>query len=116
MHLRCVAQYRRPSRIQLRPQRDADLQLGGELVERLPYHLLDMDRHPLAHSAATEDEHAVDNRAAALAGDQDALEVTMEAAVIDHVAHGHLTKAEDRAQDVVEVVRDTARERPHGLK
>ena len=75
-----------------------------------------MDRNALPDRAAAEGEHAVDQRAAALARHDDAVEVTREAAALWRIAQCDLAVAEDRAQDVVEVVRDAAGERAHRLQ
>ena len=75
-----------------------------------------MDRYAFADAAAAESEDAVDERAAALSGGHDAVQVAVQPRAAPRVAHRHLAVAEDRSEDVVEVVRDAAGKRAHRLQ
>src|SRR5499427_10804743 len=70
----------------------------------------------LAEPAAAERENPIDQRTTALACGHDAIEVASQPAAPGCVAQRHLAIAEDRAENVVEVVRDPAGERAHRLQ
>jgi hypothetical protein len=70
----------------------------------------------LADAALAEGEHALDERPPALAGGEDVVQVAAQPRAGRRVAQRHLAVAEDRAEDIVEVVRDAAGERAHGLE
>ncbi len=90
---------------------------GGNLAannsQRLAHDVLDLHGDALAHAAAAERENSIDQRPAALAGDHDAFQIAAQPASRGHVAQRHLPVAQDRAEQIVEVVRDAAGERAH---
>src|SRR5215510_6726406 len=91
-------------------------QLRLQQIERLAHHLFHGHGDALAHPAAAEREYAIDQQATALTRGHNAVEVAAQAAALGRIAQRHLAVAEDRPQDVVEVVRDAAGERAHRLQ
>src|SRR5262245_15925869 len=116
MHLGGIAEHRRVPRAHSRHDGHVRGETRGDLVERLAHDRLDVHREALADAAPAEREDAVDERAAALAGGHHAVQVAAQARALLRIAHRHLAVAEDRAEDIVEVVRDAAGERADRLQ
>src|ERR1700730_6437596 len=85
---------------------------GGDLAANNPS-VSCVPRDPLADSAAAEGEDSIHERATALACDHDAVQVATQSASCGRVTQRHLTIAQDGSEEIVEVVRDAAGERPH---
>jgi len=69
-----------------------------------------VDRQTLADAAPAEGQQALDEGSAALAGDHYVAHVARKPTTCGGIAQRHFAVAKDGAQDVVEVVRDAARE------
>jgi hypothetical protein len=79
--------------------------------ERFPHAPFDMHGDTFADSAAAESEDAFDQRVAALAGDHDVFDIVAQGTAGAGVAQRHLSVTQYDAEEIVEVVRDAARER-----
>src|SRR5262249_49278742 len=80
------------------------------------HHRFDVHRNSLFHAAAAEREYLIDQRTSTLAGGNDAIQITTQPRALFRVAYRHLAVAEDHAEDVVEVVRNAARQCADGLE
>src|SRR5262249_61990172 len=76
----------------------------------------DIPRDALARPAAAELENPIHQRAAALPGGHDAVEIRPQTTGLRGVAQGPLTVAENCPEYVVEVVGDAPRQRAHSLE
>jgi hypothetical protein len=98
------------------PEHDAGRQRRADGVERLVDDRLHVHRHALCHAAAAEREDALDERLGAHAGGQRGIDVATQCRPFGGVLLRQLAVAENRRQDVVEVVRDAAGERADRLE
>src|SRR5215831_6199009 len=111
MYLGGVAHDGGSTRTQALLDNDVSRQLGSEQSERFSHDLLDMHGDALADSAAAEREDAFDQRIGALAGDDDVFDIVAQPTAGADFAKRHLSVTQYRAEEIVEVVRDAARER-----
>ncbi len=112
---RGVAHHHRLLPGQLQAQVEVRRRGAAQQVEDLGGHR--PQRHRRLHAAlgAAVGEDLLDERLGAVAGAHDRVDVALELRVALDARLRELAVAQDRAQDVVEVVRDPAREAPHRL-
>jgi hypothetical protein len=91
-------------------------QRRGDAVERLDDDRLHVHRHALGHAAAAEGEDALDQRLGAQARGERRVDVAAQRRALGGVLLRQLAVAEDRREDVVEVVGDAAGERADRLE
>jgi hypothetical protein len=94
----------------------ADRQLRLEKVEGLSHDLLDVNRHAHPRTAAAEGEDALHQRSAPFTGGDHPVEIVPPSGSLVGITQCPLAVAEDCTEDVVEVVRDAACQRPHGFE
>src|SRR5437870_11503760 len=109
MYLRRITHDGGAARIQPLLDYDTARQFCREQRECLPRDLLDMHGDPLADSAAAERENSIHQCPSALAGDHDVFHVAPQSAARGYVAERHLPIAKNRATQVVDGMRDSAR-------
>src|SRR5215467_10070264 len=107
MYLGGVAHDGGSTRTQALLDNDVSRQLGSEESKRFSHDLLDMHGDALADSAAAEREDAFDQRIGAIAGDHDLFDIVAQATAGVHLAKGQLSITQYRAEEIVEVVRDS---------
>src|SRR5882757_8589518 len=112
MELGRVAQHRRVNRIESPLEAHLNRQRRCEQIEGFLDNRLQLQRHALGYPAAAESEDAVDEPLATCAGEHDLIDVAACGAALTQVALCEFAVTEDRAEDVVEVVGNTAGKPP----
>ena len=91
-------------------------QRRGDGDQRLVDHRLHVHRHPFTGATAAEGQDALDQRFGTQRGAHRGIDVTALRRAFGTVVLHHLAVAEDRREDVVEVVRDAAGQGAHRLE
>src|SRR5687767_8187743 len=116
MHLRRISEHGGTAGGELRRNRNALWEPYRKQIERLAHHFLNVNRNPGTDAAMAEREHAIDERTPTLARDENALQVPPQACAHRRVLQCYFPVTENRSENVVEVVRDSARESSQRLE
>src|SRR5580700_10057779 len=115
MQARGIADDRGVACRELLLQSNGGRQRCPQKLERLFDDGLYMHRDPLGHATAAEAQNAIDERASALRGMHDVVEITPQGTACCSVLLRELAVADDGTQDVVEVMRDATGQRADRL-
>src|SRR5580658_3869409 len=110
MQLRGISDHRRVTGEQLPFEAYPGWKRGGEQFQSFLGDRLHMNRRTLTESTATETEDAVNQRFGAAGSMQDVIQVAPQRAALHRLLMRKFAVAEDRTEDVVEVVGDPAGE------
>ena len=116
MDLGRVAEHRGITSAEVALEAHLRRQRRGGCHQRLVDHRLHVDRHAFTGAAAAERQDALDQRLRAQRGAHRGIDVPALRRAFGAVALHQLAIAEDRGEDVVEVVRDAAGQRAHRLE